>query len=904
MPPASRGDPPRAKEAIALRRLWVRGAAGRALVAVLAAFLVAAPAQAAPQAAGGFADGSDFASIALEGGPGAFSGPALRFPKDATLTAASLVVGGRYAAVNVTRGETTASEFASYSGRVGVDILDDTLQLASVAEVVTFDRANAFGNASFDAVHLDGEGRITLDGDANGTFTTAPVTAPFGGWGSFAAAADVPAGCWAEFSLLDPIGAVLVPLQVPGAVVDLDSKAAPVVRVHAALGCASPGPAPAVSWFSLGQRAQDTLLGDAATRTALNLRAVGHNYTLAPVQGAWVESAKSPYIAGTPGTYHSERVEDVNFIRVGSTWHMFAATSNTSIHRIGHATSPDLENWTWDDSLALVPGPELYDAYQMDHPFVVANGTGAGYLMYYSAWESQTRMQAAVATSLDLVHWTKFGGNPILPASASGWDAWNTGNPIVFYESGAWRMWYSGSNSNGGGGNALGYATSSDGFTWTRSASNPLLDRGGSGAIDQDDLQLKALRFWAGKYRAFFACNQPNQYRICAAESADGLAWSKLPGAVISPSGTGWESWDVFPGDVVVVDDHPTLFYGGCSASCHGSGCPTGCTGTMTGRADAPYTPGTMETIFDFDAHGAHVLTGASVQAEAPPGAGVQLEVQSSQDGATWSGPEPVTTGGAVVTTAAQRFVRLTVRMQGSPERGAPVYHGVALDYESYRSQGRYMSSAIDFPFAVLGVRAEAVLVEPGGSVAIEISGEVDPHWTPAPPGHLVPLDPPTARVSYALTLVGTSSTTPVVDRVELTAPGGGFPENVTIRLGDAGPLLYNGSGPLNTTLNLTLAPEAINAYVEARRAADSSAPYLDIRLVVSATNAGAVDLGEPRMAFEFKEGTALFPTGALDPWVLFIVITAGGVGVLAFYWRNRRKEWEEEESPDYQRLS
>lgn len=84
---------------------------------------------------------------------------------------------------------------------------------------------------------------------------------------------------------------------------------------------------------------------------------------------------------------------------------------------------------------------------------------------------------------------------PVLtPAWASGnsgaWDDYYVYCPTVIQEDSKFWMWYSAASLNKTRGNSgdkyerIGYATSPDGVTWTKSPDNPILDTGPPGSWD------------------------------------------------------------------------------------------------------------------------------------------------------------------------------------------------------------------------------------------------------------------------------------------------------------------------------------------------------------------------------------------------------------------------------------
>ena len=93
--------------------------------------------------------------------------------------------------------------------------------------------------------------------------------------------------------------------------------------------------------------------------------------------------------------------------------------------------------------------------------------------MYYHGFSGSTH-QIGLATSPDGLNWSKYPGNPVLSPGPGSWDANQVRVPMVWKEGLTdYRMIYTGAGS---GGMQIGYATSTDGITWTKHASNPVFN--------------------------------------------------------------------------------------------------------------------------------------------------------------------------------------------------------------------------------------------------------------------------------------------------------------------------------------------------------------------------------------------------------------------------------------------
>jgi predicted GH43/DUF377 family glycosyl hydrolase len=281
----------------------------------------------------------------------------------------------------------------------------------------------------------------------------------------------------------------------------------------------------------------------------------------------------------------------------------------------------DREPWTKDQgNPVLEPGEEgEWDDYSVGGPSVIEDD---GILkMWYSASgddpDQGAPLHIGYATSEDGgATWTRdTANNPVLSPSASGWDDRIVYFPYVFLDSDTFKMWYVGSDTTMGGmgGTGIGYATSTDGVTWTKCSSNPV--------IEGDDYEwdwwiwygLTVLKEGPSDYTLWYTgIGYPDfQFNIGMAISSNGVNWIRTGDPVIEPSGDEW-SFDyehtVCP---AVVSDDGTyyLWYTGGGTDGRGRiGWATSSTGlTWTNRLG----PGTFGADLDagewtdWDGHGA-----------------------------------------------------------------------------------------------------------------------------------------------------------------------------------------------------------------------------------------------------------------------------------------------------------
>ena len=150
--------------------------------------------------------------------------------------------------------------------------------------------------------------------------------------------------------------------------------------------------------------------------------------------------------------------------------------------KICFADSLDGVDWT-KHGIVLDKGDEgSWDDLEVGQPVVVFDGTT--YRMWYVAHGEPTNVWAMVgyATSSDGITWTKYSNNPVLVPGANGWEdrhVWP--GPVIMYE-GEYEMWYMAQGYSSPA-NRIGLATSPDGFSWLKQG-DPVLDIGPPGSWD------------------------------------------------------------------------------------------------------------------------------------------------------------------------------------------------------------------------------------------------------------------------------------------------------------------------------------------------------------------------------------------------------------------------------------
>lgn len=282
----------------------------------------------------------------------------------------------------------------------------------------------------------------------------------------------------------------------------------------------------------------------------------------------WEKYSGNPVLGlGSGGSWDSLGVWDPSVLNNGTTYMMYydGGTSSQYIE-IGLATSVDGITWTkYVGNPVLNTGsPGSWDNLQVSDPCVVFNGSM--YLMYYSGNDGSI-MRIGLATSSDGLAWTKYGGNPIL--SASSWEGWWVVGPSVIFDGSIYKMWYTGYDGSHApsGYQRIGYATSSDGITWTKN-SNPVLDVGNTGDWDSLYVSHCTVIHYGSLYQMWYGGGNytgPDHSRIGHATSNDGINWQKDPNNPVLDLGSdgAFDKWSTNHPTVVSIGSTLKMWYSG-----------------------------------------------------------------------------------------------------------------------------------------------------------------------------------------------------------------------------------------------------------------------------------------------------------------------------------------------------
>jgi predicted GH43/DUF377 family glycosyl hydrolase len=271
----------------------------------------------------------------------------------------------------------------------------------------------------------------------------------------------------------------------------------------------------------------------------------------------------------------------------GTKYHIWYGGHDSVYCRIGYAISNDGITWTKYDDPATTNPPfsqsdtvmDVGAAGSWDSRWIFApkvHYDGNTYHMWYSGFNG-TNVRIGYATSPNGTTWTKYSGNPVFNLGTSGsWDDSHISSPSIIYDGGIYHMWYEGGK---GSTVQIGYATSTDGITWTRHPQNPVLKIGHSGSWGRPMLRAPEVIFYGGIYHMWYS-GTPSlwNHKIGYATSPYGIVWTKYndPSTTITlysesdpvllpgPKGS-WDDQFVVSGTAIYdsINSKLKLYYGG-----------------------------------------------------------------------------------------------------------------------------------------------------------------------------------------------------------------------------------------------------------------------------------------------------------------------------------------------------
>jgi beta-1,2-mannobiose phosphorylase / 1,2-beta-oligomannan phosphorylase len=268
----------------------------------------------------------------------------------------------------------------------------------------------------------------------------------------------------------------------------------------------------------------------------------------------WAKSPKSPVLGGDLGTCF-----DVSVLKEEDRYRMwFSWRPRKSIALV---ESKDGIEWSRP---VVVLGPNDKTDWENDinRPVVIKHG--GLYRMWYTG-QARGKSWIGYATSEDGKSWNRESVKPVLSADQP-WEKVAVMCPHVIHddEAALYRMWYSGGEQYEP--NAIGYATSKDGLTWSKHRDNPVFNPDPSLAWEKDRVTACQVIRQDDSYLMFYIGFRDRDHaQIGIARSKDGIGgWERHPAnPIIRPGVDKWDQDAVYKPYAILDGQKWLLWYNG-----------------------------------------------------------------------------------------------------------------------------------------------------------------------------------------------------------------------------------------------------------------------------------------------------------------------------------------------------
>jgi len=152
--------------------------------------------------------------------------------------------------------------------------------------------------------------------------------------------------------------------------------------------------------------------------------------------------------------------------------------------------------------------------------------------------------------------WNPYDGNPVLAPGSGTWDSGGVFSHTIIESGDSLKMWYTGASDLFSPSTwAIGYATSTDGTTWSKHSANPVMT-GRPGEWDQPGVHTPSVILDGDTLRMWYVGgNGIDHAPIGYATSLDGVNWDRHPEPVMETGQPGtWNEDSMGPGSVIKED--------------------------------------------------------------------------------------------------------------------------------------------------------------------------------------------------------------------------------------------------------------------------------------------------------------------------------------------------------------
>ncbi|MGO8696890.1 MAG: MGH1-like glycoside hydrolase domain-containing protein [Limisphaerales bacterium] len=272
-------------------------------------------------------------------------------------------------------------------------------------------------------------------------------------------------------------------------------------------------------------------------------------------RGGWEKYSGNPVMGGKYGTCF-----DVSALKEGDTYRMWVSwRPKQSV-----ALVESKDGIIWSEPPRIVLGPLQGSTWEQDINRPVVIKRDDTYHMWYTG-QAREHSWIGYATSVDGVTWRRRSASPVLSPDQP-WEKAAVMCPDVIWDAEAklYRMWYSGGEQYEP--DAIGYATSPDGLTWTKHAGNPIFKSDPTLPWEQYKVTACQIVQDNGWYLMFYiGFRDIDHAQIGLARSKDGISnWQRLPAnPIVQPDPGAWDHDACYKPYAILDGDRWLLWYNG-----------------------------------------------------------------------------------------------------------------------------------------------------------------------------------------------------------------------------------------------------------------------------------------------------------------------------------------------------
>ena len=275
----------------------------------------------------------------------------------------------------------------------------------------------------------------------------------------------------------------------------------------------------------------------------------------AVVRPEWHPRSDPVLVPGRAGAWDSGDVLNPSVLKVNGGYLNAYSGFDGTTWRTGLAASTNGLQWTkLGPILSPIPGIE-------PDQYIAANGAlvqfSGSLNIYYQAGRTP---QIYLAHRISENEWRKAPGAVLSLGPYGSWDERGVADPYTLEVRGTLYMYYLGMDRARR--QRLGVAMSTDGLTWFKLRSNPIMELGNDRAFDENGLGEPAVWISSGSYWMLYTGRARNERRrLGLARSKDGVHWEKLPEVIEGEQ--SWNSQVMCDPTVLVEGGRVRVWFGG-----------------------------------------------------------------------------------------------------------------------------------------------------------------------------------------------------------------------------------------------------------------------------------------------------------------------------------------------------